>query len=190
MILQNSEIWFWFRHAGNACGNFCVSDGPFANTQLNYLNRHCLRREWNRDGTISPLEAPEWLSVVNQIEVLPDFARIGRKITTPFLDEEEPHKNDPKNRIFLSYFDIILPDIGGNCNQKLNCRVLPVAKKFLSDRNGIRQYVPSYMNLSYCRIPFLSDRTFNITPFLHASEKIYYKFMDDLNRYGYCSSYA
>ena len=51
---------------------------------------------------ISPLEAPEWLSVVNQIGVLPDFLRIGREMITPFLDQEKPHKDDPKNRI--SYF--------------------------------------------------------------------------------------
>ncbi len=79
----------------------------------------------------------------------------------------------------LSYFDFILPDIGSNCNQKPNCRAMPVAKKFLSDRNGIRQYE----RLIY-------DANFNVTPFLHASEKIYYKFMDDLYRYGYCSPYA
>lgn len=99
---EKSIIWNWFGRSGNANGNFCVSDGPFANTQLNYPNRHCLRREWNRDGTISPLEAPEWLSVVNQIGVLPDFFKISKEMLTPFLDQEKPHKDDPKNSV--SYF--------------------------------------------------------------------------------------
>jgi hypothetical protein len=79
----------------------------------------------------------------------------------------------------LQFFDFNLPDVG-NCNpSKPNCKDMPLARKFTSDENGIRQY----NRLMY-------DANFNLTPVVISSDEIYYKFMNDLKKYNYCSPYV
>lgn len=72
---EKSIIWDYFGHAGDKNQNFCVMDGPFANQTVRYPKSHCLRREWNRDGTIPVWEPSEWLTAINQIGILPKMLK-------------------------------------------------------------------------------------------------------------------
>ena len=53
--------------AGDTSNNFCIPDGAFAYTPLAYPKPHCITRQWNNDGTITPWEAPEWVTSITQV---------------------------------------------------------------------------------------------------------------------------
>jgi hypothetical protein len=96
---EKSIIWEFFGHAGNPNQDYCVIDGPFANQQLNYPKRHCLKREWNKNGTIPALVPPEWMTSVLQIGHLPSFYKQG---AGALLYYDKDYAKAIKN--ILSYF--------------------------------------------------------------------------------------
>ena len=66
---HKSKVWDLFGHAGTAANDYCVADGPFANMTFQVPTTHCLRRQFNPDGTINPWEGPEWSSAYHQMSV-------------------------------------------------------------------------------------------------------------------------
>jgi tyrosinase len=61
---ENSIIWKLFGHSGKRENNYCVTDGPFAYQQVNYPKPHCLKRQWNENGTIPVWESLELFSSI------------------------------------------------------------------------------------------------------------------------------
>jgi tyrosinase len=64
---EKDIIFEWFGHAGNENNDYCVSDGAFVNQKVNYPKNHCIRRQWNRNGTICNWEPPEYYNSVIQL---------------------------------------------------------------------------------------------------------------------------
>jgi hypothetical protein len=72
---EKSLVFEIFGHAGNESNNYCVSDGAFANQRVNYPKPHCIRRQWNENGTVGVWEPPEYYTSVLQIGPLTSFLR-------------------------------------------------------------------------------------------------------------------
>ncbi len=70
---EKSLVFELFGHAGNESNDYCVSDGAFANQIVNYPKPHCVRRQWNKDGTIVNWEPPEFYTSIIQIGPLGTF---------------------------------------------------------------------------------------------------------------------
>jgi hypothetical protein len=68
---EKDIIFEWFGHAGNQYNDYCVTDGAFANQRVNYPEPHCIRRQWNPNGTICVWEPPEYYNSISQIYPLP-----------------------------------------------------------------------------------------------------------------------
>ncbi len=64
---EKDIIFEWFRRAGNESNDYCVTNGVFANPKLNYPEPHCLRRQWNPNGTICVWEPPEYFNSIMQL---------------------------------------------------------------------------------------------------------------------------
>jgi hypothetical protein len=94
---EKSIIWDLFGHAGNETNDYCIKDGPFAYQRVRYPKPHCVRRQWNRDGTIPLWEPPEWITAINQIGVIPSFLR-------PLLRTLFLHTNDLRTATDLVSF--------------------------------------------------------------------------------------
>jgi hypothetical protein len=76
---EKSIIFDIFGHAGKKEDDFCVTDGAFPYQQVNYPKPHCLRRQWNRNGTIPNWEPLEFYTSLKQIYALPSFLRPERR---------------------------------------------------------------------------------------------------------------
>jgi tyrosinase len=70
---EKDIIFKWFGRAGNENNDYCVTDGAFANQRVNYPEPHCIRRQWNPNGTICNWEPPEYYNSVNQLNPLPNL---------------------------------------------------------------------------------------------------------------------
>jgi tyrosinase len=68
---EKDIIFEWFGHEGNQYNDYCVTDGAFANQRVNYPEPHCIRRQWNPNGTICNWEPPEYYNSVMQLQTLP-----------------------------------------------------------------------------------------------------------------------
>jgi tyrosinase len=65
---EKDIIFEWFGRAGNKDNDYCVTDGAFANQRVNYPETHCIRRQWNPNGTICVWEPPEYYNSINQLK--------------------------------------------------------------------------------------------------------------------------
>jgi tyrosinase len=86
---EKDIIFEWFGHAGNESNDYCVTDGAFANQKVNYPEPHCIRRQWNPNGTICNWEPPEYYNSIMQIYPLPS-------LLAPALETFIKYSDDPK----------------------------------------------------------------------------------------------
>jgi hypothetical protein len=61
---EKDIIFEWFEHAVNENNDYCVTDGAFANQKVNYPEPHCIRPQWNPNGTICVFEPPEYYNSI------------------------------------------------------------------------------------------------------------------------------
>jgi tyrosinase len=92
---EKDIIFEWFGHAGNESNDYCVSDGAFANQKVNYPKIHCIRRQWNPNGTICNWEPPEYYNSVMQLQTLPN-------LLAPWIEIFKKYIKDPKVADFMN----------------------------------------------------------------------------------------
>ena len=75
-------------------------------------------------------------------------------------------------------FDHFFPDIGYCSLEKTECPPIPIALRYNSTANGLRQLER-----------FRFDGGLDVTPLTFQAETLYYSFMNELRANGYCSPY-
>jgi tyrosinase len=94
---EKDIIFEWFGHAGNENNDYCVTDGAFANQKVNYPEPHCIRRQWNPNGTICVWEPPEYFNSIMQLYPLPSLLVPGIGAIIKYANDIKPYIDSIKS---------------------------------------------------------------------------------------------
>ncbi|KAJ9061200.1 hypothetical protein DSO57_1022878 [Entomophthora muscae] len=149
---------------GNSSQGYCVTQGPFEKWQVNHPQQHCLRREYDMGGSISPFASTESLSFDCNEPSFSDFSlRLEIKHGNPHVgiggnsgDLTRMHSpNDPIFYLHHTFVDMIWeewkqrnpdsPFEGSRFDQQVNENsVLPFFNITVRDTLDISRYCYSY----------------------------------------------
>ena len=165
MSPHKSLIWDYFGTKGIESNDFCVTDGPFKG----YLKNGCIKREWNKDGTISPWYCPD-------LETLGFNSMFGNSLMVSLFMALGVHfRQHLKWNAFQTHGLKTLED--SVCNPR--CRPQPSPPTYTSDDNNRRQ-LKAYKD----------EWNYNLAPAFLTSDNIDRTAMTMLNTVGYCSPFV
>jgi tyrosinase len=96
---EKDIIFKWFGRAGKASNDYCVTDGAFANQRVNYPEPHCIRRQWNPNGTTCNWEPPEYYNSINQLHPLSNLLWPGFESIIKYVSNKKTIMDLIKNMV-------------------------------------------------------------------------------------------